>query len=108
MTIEPAAARSAGAQWKLTSGFDTDWKDSADTITDLPAGSYTITFKEVSGWTRPADISVNITAGTLETRTGTYVGQAWTNITSATAQALAIDGGVLAGSFDGLGVWLYE
>ncbi len=69
--ILPAGARTAGAKWRLTTGSDTSWKNHNATISNLPAGSYTIRFKAVSGWRRPANIKVTVGTG-LVTRTGTY------------------------------------
>ncbi len=56
------------------------WKDSGEIISDLTPGSYTVTFKEVAGWIKPKDISVNVAAGQIVTETGTY---------QSTAQPLA-------------------
>ncbi|MCR4392628.1 MAG: carboxypeptidase regulatory-like domain-containing protein [Candidatus Acetothermia bacterium] len=74
VTIEPADARSAGAQWRLTSGPDVGWKNSGEYIHKLPAGTtYVITFKTLSGWRTPADQSVTITTNATMLRGGTYV-----------------------------------
>jgi len=70
--IEPAAARTAGAQWRLTTGPDTGWKNHGAAITGLAPGAYTITFKELSGWSKPADITVELGAGGNVFRTGNY------------------------------------
>jgi len=76
VTIEPAAARTAGAQWRLTSGPDTAWKNSGVTLSGLAPGNYTVTYSTVSGWTKPADATVAVTAGATASRTGTYVSDA--------------------------------
>jgi hypothetical protein len=74
VTIEPAGARNAGAQWRLTSGPDTVWKHSGAVIHNLPAGStYTITFKPIPGWRTPADQTVTIIANATVSREGRYV-----------------------------------
>lgn len=71
--IDPADARNQGAQWKLTSGPDTSYHDSGETIVDLPTGSYTLYFSSVSGWSRPASHNTSITVVTgLNSRTDTY------------------------------------
>ncbi len=72
VTIAPSAVRDAGAQWRLKSGPEQDWKNCGDTIDGLPVGTYTVTFKDIPGWSKPSDISVNITTNTLTTKTGTY------------------------------------
>jgi hypothetical protein len=76
VTIEPTAARTAGAQWRLTSGPDTAWKNSGVTLSGLAPGNYTVTYSTVTGWTKPADATVAVTAGATATRTGTYVSDA--------------------------------
>lgn len=72
VTIEPAAARTAGARWRLTSGPDTGWKNSGAIVGNLPVGTYTVTFSTIAGWTRPPDANVTIIANQRATSTGTY------------------------------------
>jgi len=72
VNIEPAGARSAGAQWRLTSGPDTSWKNSGVTISNLPVGTYTVTFKTISGWNAPSNSTINITANQTLVGTATY------------------------------------
>jgi hypothetical protein len=38
----------------------------------LPAGSYTVSFGDVAGYTKPADQVVAVTAGSTTTVAGTY------------------------------------
>jgi len=45
-----------GAMWKLTSGNDTNWKQSGDIIENLEIGFYTIIFKGVTDYTTPPSI----------------------------------------------------
>ena len=71
-SIEPQGARSAGAQWRLTSGADLNWKNSGDHILNLTAGNYTVTFKGITGWESPSDQSVYVPAGGSITSTGVY------------------------------------
>jgi hypothetical protein len=73
VTIEPAGARNAGAQWRLTSGPDTSWKSSGATISNLPVGTYTVTFKDIPGWIKPADATVTINANQTTTLSRSYV-----------------------------------
>ena len=73
MTIEPSGARTAGAQWRLTNGPDTGWKNSGVSIHNLPSDStYNITFSSVSGWTAPGDRPVTIAANATAIREATY------------------------------------
>ncbi len=70
VTILPAGAVSAGAQWRVGTGA---YQNSGATVTGLAAGSVGINFKPVTGWTTPADQAPTITAGATATATGTYV-----------------------------------
>ncbi len=72
VTIEPGEARNAGARWRLTSGPDTSWKMSGTTLTDIPTGTYTVTFSDISGWTRPANTNVTIFQDHTTTISRTY------------------------------------
>lgn len=76
VTIEPHSAIASGARWKLTSGSDQNWKESGQSIS-VPAGNYTITFNEPSGWNTPSgvtpsDINVYVGPGANVSKTGTY------------------------------------
>jgi hypothetical protein len=70
VTIYPSDVRSE-ARWKLTSGPDTNWHSSGETISNIPVGSCTIRFKDVSGWTKPSDKGVTITEGS-NSQSGMY------------------------------------
>ncbi len=70
VTIEPAGARSAGAQWKRV-GTST-WRNSGTTESGVPAGSHTIEFKTVTGWTKPNNANITVVSGQTATATGTY------------------------------------
>ncbi|MCB9721642.1 MAG: cellulase family glycosylhydrolase [Candidatus Omnitrophica bacterium] len=72
VTIQPSAAAAAGAQWRLSSGPDTSWKDSGDTIV-VPKGRYRIRFKKISGYYRPNTIRINVGYGQAVSRTGFYM-----------------------------------
>jgi hypothetical protein len=48
-----------GAQWKLyRTGYDSGWQNSGYLLEDLAPETYTATFSEVAGWTKPADQTV--------------------------------------------------
>ncbi|MCC6490798.1 MAG: exo-alpha-sialidase, partial [Candidatus Hydrogenedentes bacterium] len=72
--IAPAAARGAGAQWRveLEPGVWSDWKNHGETVTGLEPGQHTVEFKGLTGWDGPATTTVSIVAGALRKRTGTY------------------------------------
>ena len=69
VSIEPEAARTAGAQWRVDGG---SWHAADDTVSGLTPGDHLISFKEVSGWTKPADKTVSISFGEVASATGTY------------------------------------
>ena len=71
-TLLPVGAPTAGAQWRLTSGSDTNWHLSTAIVSNLFAGNYTVTFNALSGWHSPVSQSVTITADQLSSVTGTY------------------------------------
>ncbi len=68
--LEPAAARSAGAGWRLSP--ETPYRQSGQQNTDLTAGTYTLQLKAVAGFDLPADQPVTITGGQQTTITFTY------------------------------------
>ncbi|MBN2210412.1 MAG: hypothetical protein JW709_03370, partial [Sedimentisphaerales bacterium] len=69
--IIPTLAQLDGAQWRVDGG---EWHNSGDAINQLPIGSHTVSFQDVTGWTTPADIAVTISADALTSVQGTYVG----------------------------------
>ncbi len=72
VTITPAAAVSAGAQWRVDTGA---WQNSGDTVTGVTVGSHTVNYKDVTGWNKPANEGVTINDGALTTTSGVYVQQ---------------------------------
>jgi hypothetical protein len=73
--IEPSGARSVGAQWRLTSGPDQAWKTSGSIISNLVPGNYIITYNTISGWLKPANATVSVSANTITMRQATYVAE---------------------------------
>lgn len=69
VTILPAGAVSAGAQWNVDGGA---WRASGATATGLSAGSHVVAFKEVAGWTKPANQTVTVVANQTATASGVY------------------------------------
>ncbi|MDZ7832966.1 MAG: M12 family metallo-peptidase [Desulfobacterales bacterium] len=70
VAIEPAEACADGARWRRA-GTEI-WLSSDETEWDLPAGDYTIEFKAVTGWDKPADQGVTVLCGQTTTETGQY------------------------------------
>jgi len=69
VTISPQGAIEKGAKWKVDSEA---WQSSGATVSGLGAGSHTLTFSDVAGWTKPGDKNVTITSGQTTTESGTY------------------------------------
>jgi hypothetical protein len=69
VSIEPADARTAGAQWRLGSG---NWRSHGETQSGLTPGSYTLEFRSIAGWQSPAPRSVQISAGSTRSESGRY------------------------------------
>ncbi len=79
MLIEPSAAITAGAQWRVAGG---EWMNSGDALA-LRAGLYRLEFKPVNGWNTPPDQDLTVEAGVpvlltrTFSRTGTGGFSAW-------------------------------
>jgi hypothetical protein len=73
VTISPAGANNAGAQWQVDNNGV--WHNSGTTISGLSVGGHTISFNTISGWNSPANQNVTINNGSTTTTTGTYVQQ---------------------------------
>jgi subtilisin family serine protease len=70
VTIEPSAAVSAGAQWRRAG--TTTWRGSGETESDIPAGSHSIEFKNITDWQEPYVTGVTLDYGGTTSHTGTY------------------------------------
>ena len=70
VTIQPVAARIAGAQWRRVGTLT--WYNSGATEADVDEGDYLVEFKPVTDWTEPADIPVTVAPDETATATGTY------------------------------------
>jgi len=64
VNIAPAEAVAAGAQWSVDAGGT--WNNSGATLS-LAAGNYTVTFKDVAGWAKPADVGAVVAQGATTT-----------------------------------------
>ena len=69
VTIQPAEAAAAGAQWSVDGGAP---QAGGATVSALSSGQHTVSFTAVEGWTAPADQTVTVIAGQTITATGTY------------------------------------
>jgi hypothetical protein len=69
--VSPAEAVTAGAQWRRVG--TARWFNSGETESNVPAGTHTIEFEEVAGWTVPASLVVTITAGQTTSASVAYV-----------------------------------
>jgi subtilase family serine protease len=84
VTINPAAAVSAGAMWNVDNG---GWNVSGATVSGLSVGSHTVNFKSIPGWNTPAGQTVVISHGAAKTASGTYV------LAPPTVESFLIDNG---------------
>ncbi|MDI6797103.1 MAG: hypothetical protein QMD09_09160, partial [Desulfatibacillaceae bacterium] len=89
VTIEPAGARAAGAQWRIDGG---EWQNSGDTIDELPLGDYTVQFKAVDGWNAPADQELAVLEDQTTQSTGIYEQQVG-NVTVTIEPVEAVNAG---------------
>ncbi|HUW59515.1 MAG TPA: cytochrome c3 family protein [Candidatus Bathyarchaeia archaeon] len=92
MTIQPPATIDAGAQWRVDGGA---YQDSGATVSGLSVGPHVVSFKTITGWTAPADQTVQIVDGQTTTATGTYtliVSTGALTVTLQPAQAIAAGG----------------
>jgi hypothetical protein len=93
VTLAPAAAVSAGAQWQVDGGA---WQDGGVTVSGLPPGKHAVAFNALAGWRSPAGQAVTIVAGQTHAVTGTYVsapGTATLTLSVAPLGAGAASGG---------------
>ena len=72
VTLAPAGAVSAGAQWQVDGGA---WQNSGATVFGLAAGTHTVAYNTVTGWTTPSSQNVTITANNTTTANGVYGAQ---------------------------------
>ncbi|MCI5219633.1 MAG: hypothetical protein D3914_10725, partial [Candidatus Electrothrix sp. LOE2] len=75
VTITPAEAVAAGAEWKIKPAGSTSFQgpyNSGETASNLEPGSAVVQFVDVTGWITPAEKTVNIVAGDTATASGEY------------------------------------
>jgi len=69
VTIGPAGAVAEGAMWNVDGG---GWQASGATVSNLCAGSHTVAFNNLQGWTTPSAQTASITSGQTASATGKY------------------------------------
>jgi hypothetical protein len=72
VTITPAEAVTAGAQWRLSSDAAGVWRNSGDTVAVAASSAYTIEYKAVTGWQRLADQTVSVNVGQAVVQTASF------------------------------------
>jgi hypothetical protein len=90
VTIAPQEAIADGAQWQVDGGA---WQNSGATVGSLLVGNHTVAFKNVAGWTNPANQTVTIANGQTTTSSGTYAVQ-----TGSLTVTITPSGAVAAGA----------
>ena len=70
VNLNPSAASVAGARWQVDGG---EWQSSGATVTALSAGSHTVNFNSVSGYTSPVSHTVTIKTGKTTIANDTFI-----------------------------------
>jgi uncharacterized repeat protein (TIGR03803 family) len=90
VTLNPAAAVSAGARWRVDGG---SWQASGATL-KLNPGTHTVDFNAVIGWIAPTSTNTSVVNGSTTTINATYVQAANVSITlSPSTGQWRLDGG---------------
>jgi hypothetical protein len=87
VSMIPAEAMAAGAQWQLDSG---EWQNDRETIARIPTGTHTVQFKAVAYWAPPPSQTVIVPPNAITNITATYL-----RFRAAAAGALVINGFVV-------------
>jgi hypothetical protein len=96
VTINPAGAVSASAQWQVDDGA---WQNSGNVVSNLATGAHTIGYLTVTGYITPTSQTLNINPGGTTNIVATYIalGAVTVNINPTNAVAggarWALDGG---------------
>jgi hypothetical protein len=69
VTLSPAEAVAAGAQWRVNGG---PWQASGATVTSLPEGAHEIDYSVVANWSAPGTKTVHIVRGQTTAAAGEY------------------------------------
>jgi hypothetical protein len=101
VTLAPAGALAAGAEWNVDGGA---WQISGATVANIPtAGTHTVNYKAIIGWTSPSSAPVTITDNSTTSLTGTYV-ELFGSLTVTLGPAAAVTAGA-KWSVDGGSTW---
>jgi len=73
ITIQPAEAVQAGAQWRADGG---PWQNSGSTMPNVTAGSRRVEYKTIAGWTPPVTEDAVVNIGQTTTLVKNYTQQA--------------------------------
>ncbi|MGO8838623.1 MAG: glycoside hydrolase family 44 protein [Limisphaerales bacterium] len=101
VTITPAGAVSAGAQWQVDGGA---LQNSGATVANLSEGIHTVSFSTVSGWITPASQTVTISMNHTSTISANYSPAGSLQVTLSPAGAVSsgalwqVDGGAFQNS----------
>ncbi len=90
VAISPADVVTAGAMWNVDGG---SWQASGTTVSGMTAGSHTVAFNNISGWTAPSSQTATIMNGTTTSLSGAYVQQ-----TGSLTVTIGPSGAVTAGA----------
>lgn len=101
LVLGPELALAQGGQWRVNGG---PWLNSGDTV-EIPDGNNTISVKDLSGWTKPANQTLFFNRNTSTTLTKAYVRQTGTVIidtdpNNAPWTVADMDGGTRTGNGD--------
>lgn len=100
VTLQPAEAVAAGAQWRVDGGA---WRASGAVATGLTAGAHTVSFGAATGWIAPADVATATTNGTTNSFAATYVAEPDTNSVTLIDEPFDVTPAVPAGwTFSGV------
>lgn len=103
VTLSPAAAVSAGAQWKVDEG---PYQNSGSTVNRLSVGTHTVYFKPVNGFPTPEAKTVTVSPNVVTNATGVYgpeTGSLRVNITPEQAVSAGAQWQVDGGDFQNSG-----
>ncbi len=89
VTLDPAEAVGAGAQWRIEDG---EWHDSGVTITDLKVGTYSVAYRPIPGWDTPVGEIISIMKDHTATVAAAYVQQTGSLAVTIMPAAAAADG----------------
>ena len=101
VTITPAAAVSAGAQWQVDGGT---LQNSGTTVSNLLVGAHTVSFSTINGWATPTNQSVVISSNQTSTVSANYSAAGSLQVTISPAGAVSagamwqVDGGAFQNS----------